>query len=372
MNLMIMADGVMKGIGGSERFLVDLLNGLPKDRFNITLTCIDEGQPAENLKDLVRETGVRFIVCPYKKSRKLDATSILRLRKLIVKLQIDVIHANSGYAAIAGSLARIGLNTRLVYVMHTEMLFSMRTRLFFCLLRPLITAQIAVSSVVAKNMRKKKFLIPFKKADRVIYNGIDLDNFQPLDSKLAKRKLGLEGMIIGSVGRLVTMKGYSYLIRAFAKLKDEFPALNLVLVGEGPEKSELKMLAKMLNVSERIFFLGTRTDIPEVLSAFDVFILPSLTEALSISVLEAMAVCKPVVASDVGGLGEIVSDWENGFLVPPGDVDALAQAIATIIKNVDISKRMGMNGRLIVQQGFSVDRMISDYINLYSDVAIHQ
>lgn len=373
MNLMIITEGVMEGIGGSERFLIDLLNGLPKDRFNITLTCIDEGQPAENLKDFVRETGVKFIVCPYKKSRKLDAVSILRLRKLIVKLKIDVIHANSGYAAIAGSLSRIGFNTRLVYVVHAEIIFSWKTRLLFWLLRPLITKKTGVSQKVAKAIEESRFIIPIRKMDRVICYGVDVNKFIPIDSEMAKKRLGLNGMvIIGSIGRLITRKGYSYLIEAVAQLKDQFPLIKLILVGEGPEESRLKTLADELCISETVLFLGTRQDIPQILSAFDVFVLPSLSEALPIALLEAAAMGKPLVASNVAGIGEIIHNGKNGFSVPPRDVKALVQAMAAIIEDSDSSEKMGMKGRIIVQQNFSVDRMVRDYIKLYNDLVFHR
>ena len=372
MNLMIITNGVMEGIGGSEKFLVDLLNGLPKDGFDTTLTCIDDGLPSDNLKDIVRETGVRFIVCPYKKSHKLDAASIIRLRRLIVRLKIDVIHANSGYAAIAGSLSRIGLNTRLVYLVHEEHIFSWKTRLFFLFLRPLITEKVSVSQNVAKAIEDSSFIIPDRKIDRVICNGVDLNKFIPMDSEIAKERLGLNGMlVIGSVGRLINRKGYSYLIEAVAQLKYQFPLIKLVLLGEGPEESRLKKLADELRISESVLFLGTRQNVPEILSAFDVFVLPSLSEALPIALLEAAAMGKPLVASNVAGNGEIVYNGKNGFLVPPRNVKALVQAITLIIEDSDRAEKMGIEARTIVQQNFSVDRMVRDYIKLYNDLLFY-
>ena len=206
--------------------------------------------------------------------------------------------------------------------------------------------------------------------DRVttIYNGINADHFyQPEAREALRAELGIgpEAFVMTYTGRLIGGKGIEDLLRATAHLAPQHPEARALVVGEGPLDAPLKQLAAELNITDQIVFSGFRRDIPAVLAASDVFVLPSFSEGLPLSLLEAMAACKPVVASRVGGIPEVVVDGETGLLIDPGDVPGLAAALASLIDDPAQSQRIGTQGQKHVQDHFTVDRMVAQYQALY-------
>jgi glycosyltransferase involved in cell wall biosynthesis len=198
-----------------------------------------------------------------------------------------------------------------------------------------------------------------------VYNGMDVKPY--IDSSLtreeARSRLGLPDKDIffyGTVGRLVETKGQGILLRAFAKVYEEYPESWLILVGEGRLESELRALATELNISKRVVFLEYRTDIPEVLKACDVFVLPSIAEGLGLALLEAMATELPVIASRVGGVPEILSSPELGTMVSPDSVDELASAMIDLHTTPEEKRHeIGKALRERVLEEFSREKMIS-------------
>ena len=159
------------------------------------------------------------------------------------------------------------------------------------------------------------------------------------------------------MGRLVEEKGHRFLLRAFAALREKCPRNRLLLAGSGNQMGQLQKLARELGVRDKINFLGERRDIPRVLAALDIFVLPSLTEALPISLLEAMAAGRPTIASRVGGIPEIVREGVNGLLVPPADPPGLADAIEALIGDRGRARRIGEAGQRTVEKNFTADQM---------------
>jgi glycosyltransferase involved in cell wall biosynthesis len=199
----------------------------------------------------------------------------------------------------------------------------------------------------------------------LVYNGIDVDEMSAArqERQDARRELGLgpDDRAVISVGRLSREKDYATLLRALAAL----PGPRLFLVGHGPARGELEALAAELGLGQRVAFLGERNDVPRLLAACDLFALSSLTEGISMALLEAMAGGLPVAATAVGGTPELVIPGETGLLAPPGDPAALAQAMGALLGDVERAKALGAAGATRVAERFSLEAMAKAYAELY-------
>ncbi len=204
----------------------------------------------------------------------------------------------------------------------------------------------------------------------MIHNGVDLDQFQPAgpDAVAAARaQLGLDraAPVIGTAARLHAQKGMRHLLQSLPALLAVWPGLVTLIAGDGPERGELEQAAQSLGIAGQVRFLGFRADVRDVIAATDVCVYPSEWEPLGISAVEAQACGKPVVASRVGGLQEVVADGVTGLLVAPGDPAALAAALARILDNPELGRRMGRAGRARAEAMFSRLAMVSQMEALY-------
>jgi glycosyltransferase involved in cell wall biosynthesis len=211
-------------------------------------------------------------------------------------------------------------------------------------------------------------------ADRisVIPNGVETREFEALPTRTqARAELGLDEntMAVGLVGRLHHLKGADYLIEAMPRVLACKPDVKFALIGAGPEEQSLKALAEKRGVSDGVLFAGYRRDARRLMSAFDIVVLPSRDEAQSISLLEAMACRRPVVAANVGGVPEVVDDGITGLLYPAGDVHALAEAILALLNDGARRKAMGEAGRQRVADRFSRQSMLRETIAVYEHPA---
>jgi glycosyltransferase involved in cell wall biosynthesis len=200
----------------------------------------------------------------------------------------------------------------------------------------------------------------------VIYNGINIDAQHSAQAPSAQ-SADLSGHpVIGVIGRLSTEKGQEYLIRAAGILKARYPDIKLLIVGDGAQRSYLASLAEQLNISANVTFTGIVSDVYPLIRRMDIIILPSLYEAFGLVLLEAMAMKKPVIATRVNGVPEIVAEGSTGLLVPPADAGALADAVIKFVDNPDLGRAMGEKGYLRFNQLFSSQQMISQVENLYA------
>ncbi len=203
----------------------------------------------------------------------------------------------------------------------------------------------------------------------VITNGVDAGKFRPADSAAEVQKdkrLGIDGRpVIGTVCRLSAEKGISTLLDAFCSVNDHLPSPRLVVVGDGPQREVCENKAENLEIEESVRFLGGRDDVEEIYPLMDIYVQPSYTEGISLTLLEASASALPVVACNVGGNPEIVVDGETGLLVPPRDSDAIAQAVLNLWEDPDASREMGRKARERVKANFSLKRMAERYADLY-------
>jgi glycosyltransferase involved in cell wall biosynthesis len=230
-----------------------------------------------------------------------------------------------------------------------------------------ITDLIVVPSLFLKNLMVEELSIDSTKIS-VIPNAIDLAPFRGKKNRVsAKNSLGIskDTKVIGMVANLLPVKAPDVLIRAVPEVVKKTPDTVFVLAGDGPLQPDLELLAENLRVSKHVRFLGYRSDIADVVAAFDIGVMCSKVETHGISILEMMAAGVPVIAPEVGGIPEIIRHEENGFLLPQGDSDRLAEAIVRLLKRSDFAREMGKRAHEMVFDHFSVDRMVYSMEQLF-------
>ena len=246
------------------------------------------------------------------------------------------------------------------------------TRRFYILLERF--AAMAGDLIISVNELQRRMAVQLEvdTPERIctVHNGIDLRQNSNLDRTAARRALGLDesSLLIGATGRLAPQKGLVYLIRAMPQVLDAVPTARLVLVGDGPLREALESEADRCGVKSQVHFLGFRREIPQLLAAFDVFAQPSLWEGLSISLIEALAAGKPIVATDIVGNREVVDQDETALLVPVADPSALASALRALLLNPELAAMLGANARRAALERFGEERMVRENLAAYDRV----
>jgi glycosyltransferase involved in cell wall biosynthesis len=236
------------------------------------------------------------------------------------------------------------------------------------LLARLATRTIAISAAVRGRLGR------WPEAYRrcvVVPNGLDLSAFVPArDRATVRRSLGLSpgDRVVGVVGRLAPFKGHEFLLQAFARLRAEDARIRLLVVGDGPRRAALERQAIELGIADAVQFTGHREDVADLLPTMEVFVLPSVAEDFGRVLLEAMALERPVVATEAGGVPEIIERQVCGLLVPPADPQALADAVRTLLADPALGRAMGRAGRQRVESAFSLQRHAELVQAVYQDV----
>lgn len=355
--------------GGLENGVLNLINGLNWNRYQHVLCCITRsGRMAERLK----RDDVEVIELNKKPGP--DWFLPVRLARVFRKIKPHIVHTRN-WGAIDGIVgARLSGS---VYVVHSEHGVTMseidkssrKRNTARRLLSTLVDRFITLSEDL-QEWARRDLGIPSSKL-QTICNGVDVAKFNADLSILdARHQCGFAGseFIVGSVGRLDPIKNHAGLIRAYSQLAQSFPHARLLIVGSGPCGEELQHLVKALGLSDRVTLMGTRDDIPRLLRCMDVFALPSFSEGISNTVLEAMAAGLPVIATDVGGNGELVRNKETGMLIPNRNDQALKDAILLYLKNRDLILQHGNSGRDRVEKQYSLSKMLADYDELYTSL----
>jgi len=350
-------------VGGVERLAGTLAVRLRADGFACSVCALGRDG---RLGDELRCAGVPV----YALGRRpgLDFRVVRRLSALLRRQRVDVLHTHHTGALVYGLPAALAAG--IGAVVHTEHSHDVldgnrRLRLIERLLTRFTSATTCVTEEVSQYL-STQVGIPTRRLT-VLPNGVDTDAFAPgaPDPGLIA-DLGLEGgRVVGTVGRLDPLKDQATLLKAFAVVRSALPDAKLVIVGDGPLRSELEELAVQIGVQGAVRFVGTRGDVADILRAFDVFVLSSTHEGLPLALLEAMSTGLPVVATAVGGVPRVVEHTASGFLCPPGDVDALAGLVVQLLKDSRLRAAVGQNARARVEAGFSVHSMVEAYRGVY-------
>lgn len=356
-------------IGGVQELLLLLLKNLNKERFRLYLgTVCAKGELVRDIEDL--GVQVRYYPCIRRNLlfKWITPYQVFRLSRWMREERIDIVHTHLFLGGLIGRVA--ALLARVPAVIHTEHNTYYWKRFYHVgidrILAKFTEKIIAVSQAVQDFTLKQEGISPDKFT--VIYNGIDYERFDigiGKDRIREEFKIPLGAPLVGSIGRLVPQKGFKNLLLAAAKVLEEIPETKFLIVGDGPERRNLEVEACRLGISEDIIFTGFRRDIPQILSTVDLFVLASLWEGMGLVLLEAMAAGRPVVATAVGPIPEIIEDKITGVLTPPSDPDSLALAIISLLKDRGRTDRMGEIGRSRVRERFGIKRMAEKIEGLY-------
>jgi len=237
-------------------------------------------------------------------------------------------------------------------------------------LTPLMDRLIVVSRAIEEKIREEgRRGVPVS----LIYNGVDLQRYnhqQPCCTLHDEYSIPEDAPIVGVVARLEAEKGHRTLLDAWPDVLAAQPRAWLLIVGEGSERDALEAQAASLGIAERVVFTGRREDVPAVTAALDVSVLPSYREAQGLSVLEAMALSRPVVASKVGGIPEMIDDGVSGLLVPPNDCEALAAAIVRLLSDHPLADVIARRGHDMVHERFCIEKMVTSVESIYDEAAV--
>jgi sugar transferase (PEP-CTERM/EpsH1 system associated) len=355
--------------GGLENGLVNLLNRMPEDRYRhavVSMTTIT------SFKERVLRNDVTFVAL--NKAPGQGIKLLPRLTRLFRQLRPSIVHTRN-LAALEATLpawlARVPVRVHgehgwdIVDLHGTRRAYRLVRRLY----SPYVTQYVAVSEEL-EHYLTALIAIDASRVVRII-NGVDIERFRPADAAITADWPfnGAADWVIGTVGRLHPVKNQTLLARAFVRLLERAPELRasarLAIVGSGPLRSEIADILRTGHATELAWLPGERMDIPEILRRFDVFVLPSLAEGVSNTILEAMATALPVVATDVGGNRELIQPGQSGLLVPVNDVDALADALLQYARQRQKAREAGRAGRARAEEMYSLDVMIGKYVALY-------
>ena len=357
-------------LGGGQIALLSLAKGLDKEKFEV-LAASGGGGP---LADELGKLGVPHIPIDVRKSSGPGAAG--RIAAALGGLGVDILHTHGGVAGLYGRLAakKAGIPA-VVHTLHGIHYHHYRNPLLkwasIVLERRLSRSTDAVIFVSQADLQKgmNLRLAPAGKA-RLIRNGIDQAGMIPgFDGAAKKNELGSAGRpLVVAVSRLHRQKGLRYLLRAVPLIREEVPAVKLVVAGGGTLESRLASEVRRLRIGESVALLGERKDAREVMAAADVFVLPSLWEGLPYVLVEAAALGKPIVATDIDGVREVVRSGETGVLVPPRDPGQLAAALILLLRDRDLAGKLGERARRDIPPVFSLERMVRETEALYLDV----
>jgi glycosyltransferase involved in cell wall biosynthesis len=377
--------------GGSAENTLLTARGLDREIYDVALvrglsvesnmTDDEAGAVEESVREAERE-GARVVTVSSlvrRVSPFYDLKAFFALIKILRHEHPDIVHTHTSKAGILGRWAAFFARVPIIiHTPHGHVFWGYfgRCKVLFCIILERLTACITDKIIALTDQEKKDhfhFRIALEDKFSVVHSGINLDKFfnTSVDPAAMKRSLEIpEGnLVVGTAGRLTHVKGHRYLIEAAGRIVDVRLDTTFVFLGDGEVLNELKNMAFRLGIEENVKFLGWRQDVADVMSAFDVFVLPSLNEGMGRVLVEAMAMGKPIVASDVGGISDLVIHGKNGYLVPVGDVETLAVRIKELLDDPGKREEMGNTGRRYAA-GYSSEAMVKKIDQLYRELAV--
>jgi glycosyltransferase involved in cell wall biosynthesis len=346
-----------QGWGGQERRTIRELTSLSRERFRPLLACRPGSKIGE--KALARGLEVEYVNI----RGNFDPIAVVHFMKLYRRCSVDIVHthstADSWSASTAGKLSP----RRPVVV---------RTRHLSCSFNNRMIYNFMADQVITVGESTRQYMIQEKGIDEhrvlTIPTGVDLAEFDPeriRENLRAELGIDPDAPVLGTIAVLRNLKGHRYLLAGTQEIVRSCPRAKLLLVGEGPQEKNLRRLIAEYGISSAVIMPGFREDIPRVLNTLDVFVFPSLQEALGTAVLEAMAMKKPVVATRVGGIPEVVQEGDTGYLVEPGNPGAIAEKVIPLLQDKDLGRKMGIQGRRTVEAHYDNRLMVQRIEQLY-------
>ena len=355
--------------GGLERIVNQFVKKINKDDFEVSICCLDRGGyfldeiPGKDIKKFIfnRNPGI------------LDFKLLLRLFNLVRREKIDVLHSHTGcsfYAALAGRVAGV---KGIVHTDHGRLTPDRKGLILEDRISSMmINAYVAVSSELAGYLQNKVKIC--KEKLLTFINGVDTEHFKPFPDNIIReirKEFGIpaDAEVIGTVCRLDPVKNLIFLIQTLKDILRTRDQTILLIVGNGPMRMHMEDVINKLGLNKKIILLGKRADVERIMPILDIFILPSISEGTSMTILEAMSCSVPVIASMVGGNRFLIREGRNGYLFPLDSPQVLVEEVIDLLKNKNKRTSMGKEGRRIVVDEFSFQSMLDKYTEIYRSLA---
>jgi glycosyltransferase involved in cell wall biosynthesis len=353
------------GYYGAENMLLNLCSSQQKARCqNSLMIFYNVHAPNVEFYERARRRGlsVRMVHC----QGRADWRAVRQIEECIQEDGIQLVHTHGYKADLYGYVAARRSGKPIVATGHNWLGGTAALGIYNHLDRMALKrfqGLAAVSDSVAQRLLASG--VPARKI-RTIANGIDVQTFERAHPSPV---LNFDGSkVVGMVARLDLQKGFEYLLRAASELRGDFPGLKVVIVGEGPDRREIEGMIQRFGLQSNVILAGQHSDMPGIYAAMDVFVLPSLNEGLPMTILEAMAASRPVIATRVGAIPRVIQDGETGLLVDPGDTDGLRNALARLLADSDLCSRLGAAGHDWVSRNYTSEAMALKYRQMYDDV----
>jgi glycosyltransferase involved in cell wall biosynthesis len=368
--------------GGAQEHLFNLVSRIDRERYDVSIVALSNGSAVRRLE----RTGLPVCVI----DEPDDEAAIEAMAAHLAAVDADVVHGHMHRAEIVGTQAALRLAARgrrrpfVVNTVHSSRVRSEEDRALLRRLTPRMDHLMAVSRAIVRKIEDEGRLgAPIS----LIYNGVDLQRYDHQEACCTLRAeydIPEGAPIVGVVARLEPEKGHPTLLEAWPRVLASVPDAHLLVVGEGGRRDELQALAASLGLlgsnpanprselGRRVVFTGRRDDVPAITAALDVAVLPSYREAQGLSILEAMALSRPVVASAVGGIPEMIEDGRSGLLVPPHDEVTLARAITRLLLDHPLADTLGHAGRELVHERFCVELMVRAIESIYDEAVAEE
>jgi len=353
--------------GGAQEHVFSLLSRLDRERYDPFVISLSPGSAERRIARL--GMPVRVVDEPD------DAIAVGTVAAILADVRPEVVHNHMYRAELVGTRAAIALGEAgllrpfVVGTVHSSRIRSPEDRAVLASLTPRMDHLVAVSRAMERKIAEER---PSAVPVSLIYNGVDLvryDHQEPCCTLREEYGLPADAQIVGVVARLEPEKGHPTLLEAWPAVLRRVPKARLLVVGEGSRREDLEAQAAALGIAGTVVFTGRRDDVPAVTAALDVAVLPSYREAQGLTILEAMALARPVVASAVGGIPETIEDGRTGLLVPPRDAPALADAIVRLLVDHSYADLLARGGHDLVHERFCVERMVFAIEEIYDEGA---
>jgi sugar transferase (PEP-CTERM/EpsH1 system associated) len=353
-------------VGGLEKIVSDTVLGFDKELYNIEVCCFSMlGELSYKLLENNIKVNLLKIT-----TKHYDPFYPLRLSRLLREKKVHLLHMHSGTFFLGTQAAILARTPAMLYTDHGRHLNDPKRLILMDRISSIFVDRIVAVSKELEGYLLNVVQLPRKKISTII-NGIDTVRYAPRRKPAhLLKEMGIEEntKVIGTVGRLAQVKDQTSMIEAFAIVNRIIPDSVLLLVGDGPMRFELQQLVVKKNLGNSVVFAGSRMDIPDLLNLLDVFLLTSLSEGTSVSLLEAMASGIPPVVTEVGGNPSIVKNGVSGIIVKPKDIAGIADSITYLLNNKDILTSISQNAISTVKQHYSLNNMIEKYSGIYKEL----
>lgn len=355
---------------GLEKFLILFFKNFSK-KFELIIGNIQkDDEPYEFIRALRKIKNTKILILF---SKRYDLLTIFSLYRLIKSYNINLLHTH-GYKAniiglFAGKLANIPVVTTLHGWTSSQnknlklKIYEFFDKFLVKYFDKVITVSEDLKRKVQNNISKNKLVCIKNAVDLKEISNTPRRNFFLESNEINRQK----NLVVGYVGRLSSEKGCEYLIHAIPLIIKKEPDVKFIFIGDGPDEQRLKRLTSSFNLSSNVFFVGYKEDVLPWINSLDIFVLPSLTEGISLSCMEAMALKIPVVVTSVGGTPEIINK-NGGLLVPPRSPEALANKISLLLKDPKLREKVGIAGRNRIKKCFNIQKMIKEYEKIYEEL----